>query len=183
VFLLHNAEAFDAAVARKLDELRQSGLAERVGVSVYSAADIDRVMAQWDPDAVQLPLNLLDQRLIASGHLDRLRARGVEVHARSAFLQGVLVNDPAALPPWLDGLRPAVARLVEEVGASPKARISACLGFLAGIEAVDRIVVGAQNREQLQTIVEAADMARRVGNPAVFSVNEPALVDPSRWPQ
>jgi aryl-alcohol dehydrogenase-like predicted oxidoreductase len=58
-----------AAVVRALQQAKEEGLARRVGVSVYRAADIDQVLRQFTPDLVQLPISVFDQRLAASGHL------------------------------------------------------------------------------------------------------------------
>ena len=65
---------------------------------LYDAADLALVMSRFTPDLVQLPFNALDDRLAVSGWLHRLKAVGVEIHARSAFLQGLLLMDPATLP-------------------------------------------------------------------------------------
>ena len=54
---------------------------------------------QFRPDAMQVPFSLLDQRLLRDGSLSRLKELGVEIHARSIFLQGLLFleNPPAKL--------------------------------------------------------------------------------------
>ncbi|KAB2874346.1 MAG: aldo/keto reductase, partial [Pseudorhodoplanes sp.] len=134
VFLLHSPEAFDAGVAAALDRLRADGRAARVGVSVYTAEDIERICAAWQPDVIQLPLNLFDQRLLHSGHIARLRRMGCEIHVRSAFLQGVLLAPVDALPPWLAGMHDNLARLDREAGPRSADRAAACLGFLASLD-------------------------------------------------
>ena len=62
--------------------LRQQGLVQRVGVSIYEAEDLDEVNPAL-LDLVQLPLSLYDQRLLNDGTLARLRDNGTVVHARS----------------------------------------------------------------------------------------------------
>jgi aryl-alcohol dehydrogenase-like predicted oxidoreductase len=52
-------------------------------------------------DLVQLPLSLLDQRLLQDGTLARLRALGTAVHARSLYLQGLLLTPAEKWPPWV----------------------------------------------------------------------------------
>src|SRR5690606_40521399 len=49
-------------------------------------------------DLIQAPLNILDKRLITSGWLQRLRERHIEVHARSIFMQGLLLMEPCERP-------------------------------------------------------------------------------------
>lgn len=56
-------------------------------------------MSQGYPlQLVQLPANLLDQRFLRTGWLDRLQAMGCEIHVRSLFLQGLLLMQPALRP-------------------------------------------------------------------------------------
>ena len=42
---------------------------------------------------IQLPINLFDRKLIDNGILSRLKKHGYEIHARSIFLQGLLLDD------------------------------------------------------------------------------------------
>src|SRR5262249_43348603 len=86
------------AVWATLRSLQGQGLVEKIGVSVYTGQQIDAVLARFDPTLVQLPINILDQRLILDGHLKKLKARGVEIHARSIFLQGLLLMHPRDVP-------------------------------------------------------------------------------------
>ena len=46
----------------------------------------------YNIDVVQIPYNILDKRVIYSGWYRKLKKIGIEVHARSIFLQGLLVN-------------------------------------------------------------------------------------------
>lgn len=68
-----------------LTDLKQQGLVAKIGVSVYNAEQIDQVLDRFAIDLVQLPISVLDQRLLRSGHLRKLKSAGVEVHARSVF--------------------------------------------------------------------------------------------------
>ena len=63
-----------------LKELKQTGLVEKIGVSVYSGAEIDQVLTMFTPDIVQLPYNVVDLKLKQSGHLTKLKNLGIEIH-------------------------------------------------------------------------------------------------------
>ena len=54
-----------------MEKFRNSGLVRKIGVSVYDSDQIDHLLSEYDIDIVQLPINILDQRLINSGHLNR----------------------------------------------------------------------------------------------------------------
>lgn len=182
-FLLHSAASFDRDVADAFEQARRAGTVERLGVSIYTGEDIEHVCSLWRPDIIQVPLNLADQRLLASGHLQKLHAQGVEIHVRSAFLQGMLLAGSSALGPRFAQLQPGLKRLEQIAGSHHQDRLSVCLGFVASIPEVDRIIVGAQNVTQLHEIVAAADAAMSPDNPAQFAVSDPQVVDPRLWTQ
>ena len=46
-------------------------------------------MPHYDFDVIQCPYNILDRRIISSGWYDKLK-KGIEIHVRSIFLQGLL---------------------------------------------------------------------------------------------
>ena len=52
-------------------------------------------MPHYDFDVIQCPYNILDRRIISSGWYDKLKKKGIEIHVRSIFLQGLLVNPSA----------------------------------------------------------------------------------------
>ena len=94
-FLLHSASDLAKPGGHHLKDwllsLRERGLVNRLGVSIYSEEDLQYVNPSL-LDLVQLPLSLFDQRLIHNGTVSRLRAQGVAVHARSLYLQGLLLT-------------------------------------------------------------------------------------------
>ena len=44
-------------------------MTKKIGVSVYSKKEIDGLLKKFTPDIIQLPINLLDQRLIKNNYL------------------------------------------------------------------------------------------------------------------
>lgn len=80
-----------------MQQLKAQHLVKNIGVSVYEGKQIDGILERFDIDLIQLPLNVLDQRLLHSGHLAKLKNAGIEIHARSVFLQGLLLVSPAEL--------------------------------------------------------------------------------------
>src|SRR5476649_2394250 len=73
----------------ELLRLKKEGYVRRIGISGYSGDVVEKIVGTFSLDLVQLPVNLLDRRLTEGGTLSRLAASGVEIHARSAFLQGL----------------------------------------------------------------------------------------------
>lgn len=164
-----------------LDEARGRGWAARTGVSVYDADDLALSCERLVPGIVQLPLSTLDRRLVACGWLDRLTAAGVEVHARSIFLQGLLLMDPTALPDFFAPLQPTLARL-HAGWAARTTPLAGCLDYVLRNEQVDAVIVGVNRLRELKEIVAAvADLDDTIDDSAPVAV-DPTFLDPRRWP-
>ena len=157
--------------------VRESGMAQRVGMSVYGPDELDAV---WDDrfDLVQTPFNVFDRRLVASGWLDRFVASGTEVHTRSAFLQGLLLMEE--WPGYFDrfgGQHEAWAAFCAADDASP---LEASLGFALAQPGIHRVVVGVDSAEHLEEILTIGDIAVAPA-PDTLASEELDLIDPSRW--
>lgn len=167
---------YDALLAAKA-----GGMVGKIGVSVYSPSELDALLDARRFDLVQAPFNLFDRRLAASGWLRRLKDAGVEVHTRSAFLQGLLLMPRASVPrkfaPW-SGHLGAYHDWLEQ---SHHSAIDACIGFVTGFPDIDRVIVGADSVSQLQEIVRAVEGAGEIDVPDIGTAAE-GLINPSLWP-
>jgi aryl-alcohol dehydrogenase-like predicted oxidoreductase len=166
-----------------LEELRSAGTVARIGISAYDRAQIELALDRFPLDAVQVPVNLLDQRLLQDGTLARLRHRNVEVHARSAFLQGALLAEPSSLPahfaPHRDRLA-AVGMAAERAGLT---RLALCLRFVLDQPVIDRVIVGVTGLAELQQILAAATNTTPLPEGlAALASDDPHLVNPALWP-
>lgn len=165
----------------ELCRLKAEGYIGLVGASVYSGAQIDRLMAQYDLEIIQLPLNVFDQRLIASNHLRSLKAAGVEIHVRSAFLQGLLLMDPAELPVYFHPIMEHLESYRAYVNQSGLSLKAAAYHFVASRPEVDTVVCGVNDNRQFE------ELCRIAGQPSALDLAGYALaderyIDPSKWP-
>jgi aryl-alcohol dehydrogenase-like predicted oxidoreductase len=144
------------ALWSRLRRLKDAGLFEAIGFSACACQDPLGLARRFQPDIVQVPLNLLDQRLIVSGALGELAAMGIEVHLRSVFLQGLMFLPDHALPLESRGLAPGLSRLrrlVAEAGADP---LRIALGFALSRPEASRAIVGVASPSELRAILAAA---------------------------
>jgi len=133
-----------------------------------------------DADLVQVPVNVFDQRLVKSGALAELKRRGIQVHARSAFLQGLLLMAPAKLPAYFEPIRDRIEAWHSFCAERDLTPLAGALGFATGLADVDRVVVGVESVQQLQEVIAAA-VPLPAADFATFALDDPAFVDPSRW--
>lgn len=163
-----------------LQSLKEQGFVSKIGASVYSSGQIDRLLA-LPLDLIQLPLNVLDQRLVKSGQLAALKARGVEIHIRSAFLQGLLLMPLDQLPAQFASIRGHLQTYHAAMaahGLSPAGSALACVRALAE---VCEVIVGVTSRKQLEELIEASSQDASEVDFAPFAWMDENLLDPSRW--
>ncbi|MBJ6109865.1 aldo/keto reductase [Hymenobacter sp. BT523] len=154
--MFHSFNAFREQPAgwEALQEARHAGLVQRIGLSLYHPQEAAWVLETGlDADLVQVPFNVLDQRF--GPLLPALARRGVEVHVRSAFLQGLLLRDPAALPPFFAPLAPKLTRLRRLAQDANVPLPALLLQFAAFAPGVARLVVGVDSAANLQENVAA----------------------------
>jgi len=164
----------------RLTALKQRGLVTKIGVSVYTAEQIEMVLELFEIDLIQLPINVFDQRLLQGGQLAKLKAAGVEIHARSAFLQGLLLMEPSTLPPHFDTVKLHLKRYQEQLAQCGVTPVQAALGFVAGLDEIDVIICGVNNHQQLEELCTTT-----IPLPAFdfhdFAINDDLILNPSKW--
>ena len=185
--LAHSAELFlEEKFKEELIFIREENLVSKIGVSLYSEEEIIQVMAsELIPDIIQLPINVLDTRLYRRGNLGMLKEKGIEIYARSAFLQGLFFLERPLLINRFPEVVPALEKLksiASEAGLTP-AELS--LLWLASLEEVDKVVLGIDNVVQLKTHLRTLE---KIVDANVFEKalclcyeNENVL-NPSLWP-
>lgn len=171
----HGRTLFDV-----LRTLKEASLVQKVGVSVYSPAELQALTPNFRFDLVQAPLNLVDRRLHTSGWLQRLNAEAIEVHTRSAFLQGLLLMPrhlvPAKFARW-DVLWDRWQQWLRQHGEAP---VRACLAFPLSFPEVDRVLVGTDSAEHVTQILASAARQPVTSMPDL-SCEDEDLINPANW--
>lgn len=163
-------------------ELVDRGVLEKIGVSVYTGSQIDQVLKLFRPDIVQVPLNVFDQRLVASGYLDRLKSLGSEIHVRSIFLQGLLLMEPGRIPRYFEPFMSHLAHYYDALNVARVGKLEAALNFVATLGCVDIVLVGVTRAEELNEIIETVNSGKGAKiDYQSFASNDSRLVDPSCW--
>ena len=170
-----------------LSGLRREGLVRKIGCSNYHPAELMQLMERYDLNLVQVPLNVYDQRFLRSGALAAAKARNVEIHARSAFLQGLLVMQEANLPVHFNAIRAHHGRFHQACRTAGVSPLQAALEFVTGCPLVDKAIVGCESIEQFREILAAAESAPssmgRDDALSLLSLDDEAYTNPGRWPK
>lgn len=182
--LVHSAADLQGAggdaLWRGLQGLRDEGLFGKIGISAYGSDDPVALARRFSPDVMQLPVSVLDQRLVGSGALRELKRLGVEIHVRSVFVQGAIFLDPEALPPFLAPARAKLIGFHRRLAEHALTPLQAAIAFPLSLAEVDKVVVGVTSPTELGEIVAAANTTREVPWPA-FALDDDILLDPRKW--
>ena len=167
-----------------LEELRGAGSVAQVGASVYTGPEIDALLKRHPLQLVQVPLNALDQRLVRSGHLTRLKSAGIEVHVRSVFLQGLLLMEPARLSNGhFEPARGALGAFQSAARSAGRSPLQAAVAYAMSVPEVDVAIFGVTSATQFAEILAAATTELPEDWYAPFALEDERILDPSRWPR
>ena len=182
--LIHNAQDLLVPGGDKLItammSLKDNGTVEKIGVSIYDSEQADAVLKIFKPDIVQLPINVLDQRMLLNGRLERMKNMGIEIHARSVFLQGLLLMPLNRVPTYFDPIRPILTlwhAAAEAQGMSP---VQAALSFVRDIPYIDSVLIGVENLEQFHSCCADFEDAAKF-DATGLACHEPAFINPAHW--
>lgn len=187
-YLLHNEENIsDVTWLDGLASLKSSGLVRKVGVSVYETSFAVAAANSPAIDIIQIPYSVMDQRLDACGFFELAEAKGKEVWARSALVQGLLLMEEDKIPADLGGMVP-LRETAKAIGArfGFSMQQTAVL-FSLGNHRIKKVLIGVDTLEQLmeyegiETRIDAFQDCRDALVRELRGRVDPYLVSPHRW--
>lgn len=189
IYLLHRAsdiDIYDGFIIESLLRLKNEGLLGLVGVSVYSPEEVEHALESKGLEAIQVPINIFDHRLIRRGLLEQLKEKNFIVFARSVFLQGLFFLDPDKLPPGLEHAREHLRRLRELSYVREISIAKLALTFVRDLPGITSVITGAETPNQVE---ENIDLMKSPPLPSelreeitsIFSNLPLELINPSLW--
>ncbi len=164
-----------------MENQKGCGRVEKTGASVYYPREAFEIMNKYPVDILQIPLSVFDQRMIVSGVIKEAKSRGIEIHCRSVFLQGLYFMDPRITGDHFEPVRPFLEEFSSAVSRSGYTMQEVLLGFALSVEGVDNVIVGVENSRQLVQIIEAAGLTVEGFDWARWQLDDERFVVPSNW--
>jgi len=171
----HGIKLYEALIS-----LKHGKVVEKIGVSIYAPEELDKLFPDYDLDLVQAPLNVLDRRFITTGWLERLHSSGVEIHARSVFLQGLLLMSCNERQSRFLRWQSLWIRWDNWLRENHLTALQGCLGFVFAHADIDKVVVGVDSQQHLSEILQSVN-GTIPPPPAELSCEDIDLINPSRW--
>ncbi|MCF2859374.1 aldo/keto reductase [Pseudoalteromonas sp. SMS1] len=166
-----------------LEMFKKQGKIRKIGVSLYSNNNMDDLLSVQSIGLVQLPFNAFDTFFANKGYLKEFNAREIEVHVRSAFLQGLLLmaleDMPSYFAPWRKQLT-NFKNIATEFSASS---LELALAYVLKHDEIDKIVIGVNSEQELQQILSAYHQAEQLSKQFLpdISVSDSQLTNPAHW--
>lgn len=155
----------------------------KIGYSIYDSWELDSLFATGTNfDILQLPDNVFSRKFYSSTVLNGLRESGVEVHLRSIFLQGLLVN-PGSLAAKFGSLGMKYENTLDSLCHKHNVnRMTALISFFHHLPWAAGLVVGVNSATQLRDVISAFYSAANVYFPfEELPIMPKRLSDPRFW--
>ena len=182
--LLHNVNSLlyknGDEIYKGIRNMKINGLTSKIGVSIYDFNVLDKILKKFKFNLIQAPFNILDQRLVEKGWLKKLKKRKIEVHARSIFLQGILLLKHNQLPKKLIKLSKKLVMWENWLKKNKFSSLQVCLSFVLNQRQLDGIVVGYNNTNQLNQILKLKQIKNNFSLPNL-NIKDKKLIDPREW--
>ena len=138
-----------------LISLKNKSLINKIGVSIYTSDELDKLPLN-ELQIVQLPLSLYDQRMISNGTIKKLSNKGIEVHVRSIFLQGLLLQATYKWPNFLSkdfkNHHDLLNKKAKSCGIS---LLNLNIEFIKNCKGIESFLVGVNTLSELKEIHKA----------------------------
>jgi aryl-alcohol dehydrogenase-like predicted oxidoreductase len=185
-YLVHSFKGYaaDNRIYAELNRLKYSGKIKKTGFSVYFPEELEYLFENNENfDIVQLPYNIFDRRF--ADYFPELKKRGVELYARSVFLQGLVFKDPKKLTGGFTKIKSKIEllnKIAEESGAPV---FAICLGFVMLNQHIDKTVVGVDSIENFKELLSYTDYAGAMSalrpELAAIAENDESVILPVNW--
>ena len=178
-YLLHHFEVYqnNAGVWDEFCKLRDQNRVERIGFSLYDPFELDLLIKNHvDFNLLQIPYNLFDRKF--EPYLKDLHEKGVEIHVRSTFLQGLFFKDRNTLPEKLLPLKKYLQQLDDYSSKSGLTISQLALNYNLQNPYIDGVLIGVDNVKQLRENIEAIS---NIHIDLDFDIKEKELLNPVNW--
>lgn len=167
-------------IYKRVKELKDKGLIKKIGVSIYSPSILDEIFDSKEIDLVQSPLNIFDERIITSGWARKLKNMNVELHIRSIFLQGILLEKKNKLPKYFNKWEDNFEKWNNFLCENGLSALNACLAHAMSFEEIDKIIIGIEKYKHIKEILESIEKTP-LKTKINLSCEDKNLIDPRNW--
>ena len=189
--LLHRFDDFLCKdLVDNLFKIKNMNLIKNIGVSVYTVEEAIEVLKDERFKIIQIPFNYLDNQWNNDEFktLIQKRNKDVEIHVRSIFLQGILVND-FEFWPNITGFdfKPVYDNITNFCNKYNLTKLELVVGYIKSVKWINSVLFGVDNIEQLKENIDLYKNTQQLNQNTLkdckelFSDIPKELVNPVLW--
>ncbi len=163
---------------KALKFLKDKKYVKKIGFSTYGTENISKILKKYKFDVVQTTFNPFDRRILKNDIYKQLKKKGVEIHVRSIFLQGLLLSNKIRIPIKLRKFENQFKKWNNFVKNSDLKPLDICLNYVLSRD-FDKVIVGINNHKQFKEILNCKN--RKIKIPESISTNKKFLINPYNW--
>lgn len=163
-----------------LKKFKKLSLVNRIGYSIYNFNTIKQLVRNFKPDMIQCPCNIFDNRISKKKISLFIKEKKIEIHARSIFLKGSLLLKAKNLPKQILQWREKYKEFDDWIEKNNHSRLEVCINFVLNNPLVNKVIIGADNLQQLKQILNIKKR-RKIKIPKKFFLTDENLLNPSKW--
>ena len=145
---------------------------------IYNFKKLKKTVKDFCPDIIQCSYNIFDTRLYEKNLIKIIKRKKIKVHARSIFLQGLLLCDYDTIPSKFSKWRNMFDRWEEWIKLNKVSKLEACINFVINDRNIDKIIIGVKDIKELKDILKTRKNKKEY--PSFFFKND-NLINPSKW--
>lgn len=181
--LIHHSDDLISNNGRRiykcLMELKKKKLVKKIGISAYSTNKVDIILKRYKLDIIQMPLSVFDRRILKNNWINKIKKKNIEIHARSVFLQGLLLKNSTDtyFNKWKKNFK--IWSLF-----CKKSKVSkdlAALQFVINNKKIDKVIIGFNNINELKKNVKNTLSNKKIIFSENLMVNDERLLNPYNW--
>lgn len=187
-FLLHSFDDYNDDIINNL--LKYKNKIDKIGVSIYNVSEAKILLQNKNINIIQIPYNYIDNQWEDPEFIELLNNRkDIEIHARSIFLQGLLLNYPNIIPKNIqkkdiDNLNIIINDICNKVKLS---KIELCFGFINSCKWINKYLIGIDNYDHLLLNYDIINKNIQLTDEDIIYIKEKTknieniLINPSKW--
>ena len=184
--LFHNQEDAkwlkETIIRNKFRELIKDKYIKKIGVSCYQYEDIEFYSKIFKFDVFQIPLNVLNIKKEKINNLKKLKQKyGFEIHARSVFLQGVLLMRSDKLPKKLSSIKKKLDQIKIFTEKKKIKKTDFLISIIDNLNLVKCVIIGFKKFNELKEILNYKKIKLDSKNIYGYQIRKEKVIDPRYW--
>ena len=187
ILLLHNYNDLkNEKLIQDLTSKYNEGKIKKLGVSVYNIDEAMNVLKNPIFKIIQIPFNFLDRQWDNNNFLKIIKNNNIEVHIRSIFLQGILLND-ISFWPNVENKEIIYENIINICKKYKISRMELIIKYSLSFDWINGIVFGVNNVSQIKENINTFNSLKKFDSITLKDIKETfnncteKLLNPSFW--